>query len=305
MTLKRKNPLYIGMWGSFDDEKWQRDLTSEIHGVELSMIPELELIETLQRLDGRPFGIHHPLKWQEKRFPEFLIHEERDEAVECAVRAIAEAATLGAEYILFHFPRPLFVPENFRLEYWGGCQENPVVDHDLMDLEEIEDDLWMVADRLDQAVQEHGMRVYLEHELLHPVFYNRLFPELFQRYPSLGLCLDTARLRLQEFCDANFDLDQFLKTMSPYLTHLHIADLIPGLVGGKRHLPILYGRSQILKDKEFSLVGIDLPRYMKHLQGEYGILFEHDSSNLRVDQLREIYQYTRKLLGDPKELSDK
>lgn len=295
MDLKRKNPLYIGMWGGFDEKKWQRDLTTEIYGVELSMIPESELMETLQRLEGKPFGIHHPLKWQEKRFPEFLIHEERDEAIESAIRAIVEADSLGAEYILFHFPRPLFVPKNFRLEYWGGCNENPVIAHDQMNLDEIEEDLWIVAERLDQAGQKSGIRIYLEHELLHPIFYNRLFPELFQSYPSLGLCLDTARLRLQEFCDMNFDLDQFLKTMSPYLAHLHVADLVPGLAGGKRHLPILYGRSQTLQSKDSSLDGIDLPRYMQHLQGEFGILFEHDSSNLSADQLYQIYRYTQQL----------
>ena len=58
------NNFLIGMYGRFDDFKYNRDFRSGFFGVEACMFPDEQEVDVLTqkaREDGFRFGVHYPL----------------------------------------------------------------------------------------------------------------------------------------------------------------------------------------------------------------------------------------------------
>lgn len=115
----------IGMYGQFDENKYNRDFRDGFWGVEACMFSDkvqAKVLADKSKKDGFKFGVHFPLTSRNRkvRDPLFLSpdKDERDEAIEDFEDEAKYVSELGAEYILAHFPKPFIMDRKLDWKIW-------------------------------------------------------------------------------------------------------------------------------------------------------------------------------------------
>lgn len=291
----------IGLWGRFDEAKYRRDLKEGFYGAELCQFPhrdEVNRAVDMIKADGFRWGCHYPLLQNNRptRDPLFLSpHEaERNRAFddfETEARLVAE---LGGQYILAHFPKPVLLSEDFDFTRWRfgndqewiyekdyprghGTQNNP-----------LRENLHGMFDRLSQISEKYALPVVLENDWMPAsLLRDRLMEDLLESFHNVRLCLDIARLHLQETADPGFDGVAFAAQFARYAFLLHLSNTSPAqnAVGG--HLPV----SPLQKPEDGYA---DVQKYLKAVCPQCPdakILFEHRSELLTDGELADCYRW--------------
>jgi len=121
------NNFMIGMHGKFDYKKFNRDFRKGFYGIEVCLFEDENDIEILSKEAERndfKFGIHFPLRAgiSRVRDPQFLSLDE--EVKNSAYNRIEDELiymkqkNITPQYILFHYPKPVILKENFDLDNW-------------------------------------------------------------------------------------------------------------------------------------------------------------------------------------------
>lgn len=200
----------MGMHDNFSREKFDREYREWFAGIEASNFGDLEDMRNLfkfARERQMNVGVHHPLLKQ--GYSGVIGHPfygSRDEAVRqrafLALReALAQAAELGAWYVLIHYPKPSLLRPELDWSDWRfpkAGESLQAEDHLLATEREIGLEFFA---KLSGLQREFGVPLVVEHDILHPIHYNGLFKELFLENPSLGLCVDTGRFHMLESTD--------------------------------------------------------------------------------------------------------
>lgn len=117
----------IGMYGKYDNIKFNRDFRENFYGIEACLFEDEREIEKLineTERKGIKFGIHFPLRSgiSNLRDPQFLSLdvETRENAYKYIERELnyIKKKGLKPEYILFHYPKPVILKNDFNMSNW-------------------------------------------------------------------------------------------------------------------------------------------------------------------------------------------
>lgn len=288
---------FIGMHGSFDDEKYKRDFTENISGIEFCNFEEMSEIERIvgiAKKDKFKIGIHFPLcKWNYKfRDPLVLALEEteRREAFEAIERELEIAKEIGAKYLLIHFPKPMALDESLK---WDICYF-PTSEEMMYDskypYEEFESNCAEAFEKLSKLSEKTGVTVVLELDFINKYIYEKgLFKNFLDKYKNIRICLDSARLHIQSVIDKDFQLYKFIEDMGPYTYLLHLSNVKVSDRLELRHYPVL---PELNTEEGWGDIG-EFLRVLSQKRKDYKILFEHRSDLIAYEDLIRSYNWVR------------
>lgn len=295
-------PSYlIGIYGQFDQAKFEREWRPWFTGVEISCLPSWdEAVKTIAfvKEQGLEFGIHFPLV--KGRYGEFDPHPlissfdpgVRSASFQAVRTALQEAKDLGAQYLLIHFPKPAIIQSDLDWSDWRFVQKGEVITEESLTPNKVERIANISFARLQELSQEVGVRLVLEMDILHAWFYQGLIRRLYESCPGLGLCLDTGRLHLQRATDPAFDIVTFVRSLSPWLTNLHLWTVSIGHNKRGGHHPLL----PELSDEDGWGPMAELLEAAVTANEAY-VLFEHRSDLISADDLERCYQWVARSLS--------
>lgn len=237
----------IGQYGGFDEQKFRKDFRSGFYGIEACMFASEEdtaLLVEAARYGGFAIGVHFPFRKNNTRLRDPLVlsadHEVRADAFRQIAAELDALAAIKPDYVLFHYPKPVILDERVDWTGWRfGDRREFIYEHEITP-----DELIIRTEQLFQWLDEQG-RTYqftpvLEFDAISRLIYEQNFLEpLLIKYPSIRLCLDTARLFLQDKLDHHFDARKILTTYSKYAFLIHLSNVqVQGSVQNS-HYPVL------------------------------------------------------------------
>ncbi|MGE5654115.1 MAG: sugar phosphate isomerase/epimerase family protein [Bacillota bacterium] len=290
----------VGIYGSFDREKFQREWRPWFTGVEVTNLSSWEeAVEVVKftRSMGIKFGIHHPLvKGQYEGFDPHLLVNSPDidvmaRSISLVNQALTEARELGAEYLLIHFPKPVILDTSLDWSDWRFVQPGEAIPQGEVDRAKLERISKRAFENLEQFSHEVGVPLILEMDILHAWYYQGMIRELYQAHPGLGLCLDTGRLHLQSATDPGFDVAAFVDSLKPWVTNIHLWTVQLGQNKKGGHHPLL---PELLSSEGWGPMDEMLTKFCDI--EEAWALFEHRSDLVTSEALERCYQWVSKQL---------
>lgn len=291
----------IGMHGGFDYKKFQRDYRTDFFGVEACMFSSEEDIKILldeAKKHNFKFGIHFPLHknlFEYCRDPLFLSRDEDicEESYKVFEEELSYCKSIGSEYILVHFPKPVIINNNLNWSSWRFANDMEWINESAYPYDEFKNSIENMFSRLSLLSDKYKIQIVLEHDALNKYIYEGdLLEELFNKYSNLKICLDTGRLHLLEIVDSDFDSGKFLSKMAPftYIVHLWNTSVDNNLAGG--HYPVLPS----LKTSEG---WGDISTYLSTIASinkEVKVLFEHRSDLITDEELDICYNWVSSIM---------
>ena len=285
----------IGMHGKCDETKYKRDFKPGFYGVEACLLPdenEVTQLSELAKKDGFRLGCHYPLtvKNSAVRDPLLLSRCKATAltALESFEREACYAASLGFEYILTHFPKPVLVDEGFDLSFWRFADSRewmPAREYPESDLIL---DLYALFSELEAISNRYHIKVVLENDAICRFLAGgNLLDRLFCSFPSVKACLDIGRLHLQSRADPGFCGMQLARKLAPYTFILHLWNAAPKGNAAGGHFPV--SPTQRPGDGY-----ADIESYLRLVFGinpEVLVLFEHRSDLITETELEECYAW--------------
>ncbi len=295
-----------GVHGAFVAEKLTRETRSGFHGIEVSCLrdwDEVRQVTTFARDNGLAVGVHFPLI--RDHYPCVSLHpwlistneDVRNAGFQAVARDLEAACSLGAEYLIVHYPKPALLDERFDWSDWRIVSGGEAVDRRTTTRSQQEDLSYAAFDRLSLLARQTSAKLVVEHDILNAWHYESLdqralLPRLFSTYPGLGFCADAGRLHLQEATDPAFDAERFLSLMLPHITNVHVWNVQVGTnrFGGHHPArPCLNGR-----DGWGDIAG--MLQVLASLQ-ESHVMFEHRADEVSDQELDECYAWVASLLS--------
>jgi len=288
---------FIGMHVEFDEDKYRRDFTGDICGIEFCNFGEQSEIEKLIRKadeDKYKIGVHFPLNKASYKYRDPLVvaldEEERSEAFEAIEKELKFGREIGIEYMLMHFPKPMPLDENLNWELVSFQSSAEWVWQKDYPYEVFKDNCFEAFKKLSELSYKHGIQIVLEFDFVNKYLYEGdLLKELLQQYSNIKLCLDSARIHVQNKIDKNFDYKKFIKEMAKYTYSLHLSNVKVTDKLEYRHYPPL----NTLKAEEHWGDTAEFLRIISEEKKDLKILFEHDSKKISYEELIECYKWVK------------
>ncbi len=291
----------VGFYGGFDYEKFNRDFREDFFGIEACQFlnqKEVDILAEESRKNNFNIGIHFSLFQTSYKLRDPLLlslnDDEREEAYNAFEKEVRYASEINAKYILVHFPKPVLLDENLNWENWRfGSREEFMYQCDY-DFEVFKQNCEDMFFRLSKLSHIYNVQIVLEHDAVNKYIYETtLLEDLFEKYPNLKMCLDTARLHINEKVNPNFDSIQFIRRMAKYTYLIHVSNVKVTNTVSNSHFPAL----PTLDPNEG---WADIERYLKeiaYINKDVKILFEHRSDLVSDDELEECYSWVNDIFN--------
>lgn len=292
----------IGMCGKYDKKKFERDFRKDFHGIEACLFKDETDIERLaydSENKGFKFGIHFPLRdgISKLRDPQFLSLDENIKInsyklIEEELKFI-KMKDIRLEYILFHYPKPIVLKDDFDLRNWRFSDRSEYLYESLYPWDEFKKNSKYLFSWLSEKGFEYDFTPVLEFDALNKyVCGNNFLEELLEKYKNIKLCLDTGRLHLQNMIESDFNDIEIIKRFVKYAEVVHLWNVRANLNVENSHFPALPG----LKVEDG---WAPISDYMKIIRGEnrnVKIMFEHRSDLISDVELDNCYLWIESLL---------
>lgn len=291
----------IGQYGGFSYEKYYKDFRDEFHGIEACLFPSHEeCLALLKEAGSKGFrvGVHFPFRADAARLRDPLVLSTNEAVRSDAYQHVREEldylTAVAPEYILFHYPKPVIVDERVDWQSWKfGDSREFIAESEITADELIERSRQWFEWLSEQSSIYHFVPV-LEFDALSRLIYEHDFLEqLLMEYPRIRLCLDTARLYLQDRLDPHFDAIKILATYSRYADLIHLSNVqINGGVNN-RHYPVL---PELSPGDGWA----PIQEYLQIIRRENSrvkILFEHRSDLISEEDLQRCYSWVDEILN--------
>lgn len=286
---------FIGMHFNFDDGKYKRDYTTRISGIEFCNLQDQKEIQRMLEIAQRDkfkIGVHFPLNRTSYKYRDPLLlsinEDEAQEAFEAITNEIKYASSIGAEYFLIHFPKPMVIDKNLD---WAKCRfshESETVSEIEYDFDIFKKNCNEVFEKLSQLSKDYRVQIVLEIEMLNKYLYRgELLKELLEKYSDIKLCLDSARIHVLSKIDKEFNYKTFIKEMAKYTYSLHISNIQVTDIVKNGHHPALKNLSP---QDGWSDIGEFLD-IISSQNKDIKILFEHRSDILNDNELNYCYEW--------------
>lgn len=301
MNFARRR-FMIGQYGTFDFRKYARDFKTGFRGIEACLFQREEDVVLLQKeaaVSDFRVGIHFPLRAGRSEVRDALFlsgkRQVRDEAYKLAEQELRDVKGMNPAYILFHYPKPVILDEAVDWSKWRFACEAEYVYEQLYPLSELEKRSRELFAWLQEQSERYRFTPILEFDGLNRYIYEESFLiDLLKQYPKVRLCLDTARLFLQERLDPRFNAKSLLQRYAPYadLVHLSNLQLDDENTTVRSRVPVLPTQSP--KDgwapiKEYlSIILSQSPNV--------NIMFEHRSDLVGDEELEACYAWVEELI---------
>jgi sugar phosphate isomerase/epimerase len=301
MELEKMKNFMIGMYGKYDEVKFNRDFRENFYGIEACLLRNEEEVEHLIKSterNGIRVGIHFPLRFGISRLrdQQFLSLDEdiRKNAYKYIEEELEYIRNKGMkpEYILFHYPKPVILKENFNMDNWRFADKSEYVyekDYSFMEFKKHSENLFSW---LSEKSFEYNFIPVLEFDALNKyVFNDDFFETLLEKYKRVKICLDTGRLHLQNKIDSNFDDKEVIKKYAKYTEVVHLWNVkVPGNLENN-HFPALPN----LKIEDG---WAPIEEYLKIIAKEnpkVKVMFEHRSDLISDEELEKCYSWISKI----------
>lgn len=289
----------IGMFGKYDYKKFSRDFRKDFYGVEACLFENESDIENLANEAERnafEFGIHFPLRAgiSKLRDAQFLSLDE--DTKKSAYRYIEEELKyikqkqISPKYILFHYPKPAILKEDFDLSNWRFYDSSEYTYESEYSLDEFKTNSEYLFQWLSEKSFEYNFIPVLELDSLNKYICEGDFLEsLLERYKRVRVCLDTGRLHMQHKIDSNFNDIEIIRRFSKYTEVVHLWNV---KLGGIAHFPTLPN----LKPEDGFAPIEDYLKIIREENKNVKILFEHRSELISDEELDCCYSWIRSIL---------
>lgn len=292
----------IGMYGKYDDIKFNRDFRENFYGIEACLLGDERDVEKLisnTERNGIKFGIHFPLRSgiSNLRDPQFLALDE-DTRIN-AYKYIEEELDyiknkeIKPEYILFHYPKPVILKNDFNMSNWRFSDKSEYIyekDYSINEFKKYSENLFSW---LSEKSLEYNFIPVLEFDVLSKYVYEDNFLEnLLEKYKEVKICLDTGRLHLQSRIDSDFNEKEVIKKFAKYTEVVHLWNVKVSGNLENNHFPALPN----LKVEDG---WAPIENYLKIIAKEnknVKVMFEHRSELISDKELDSCYFWISSIL---------
>ncbi|WP_042200540.1 hypothetical protein [Paenibacillus camerounensis] len=291
----------IGQYGGFDKEKYRKDFRSGFYGIEACMFTSEEdtsLLVDAAKSRGFAIGVHFPFRKDSTKLRDPLVLSADDEVRADAFGHIAGEldylSSIKPEYVLFHYPKPVILDERVDWSSWRFGDRREYIHEQDTSSGELITRTEQLFQWLDVQGRKYQFIPVLEFDAISRLIYEHDFLEqLLLKYPSIRLCLDTARLFLQDKLDRRFDARNVLQTYTKYayLIHLSNVQILDSVQNS--HYPVL---------PELHEAGgwAPIEAYLQIIRKEnpqVKIMFEHRSDLITGEQLERCYAWVDAIIN--------
>lgn len=292
----------IGQYGGFSYEKYHKDFRTGFYGMEACSFKTAEDAQHLAeeaRSRGFQVGIHFPFRANSTRArdPLFLSKNEsvRQEALQHIREELDYLTSLQPEYVLFHYPKPVILDDRVNWQGWRFGDASEFIYESGITLEELIMRSEQLFEWLDEVSRQYSFMPILEFDALNQYVYgNDFFEQLLFRFPRIKLCLDTARLFLQDKLDPYFDARAILKRYSKHAALIHLSNVQVNDSVQNSHYPVL----PELDPMDGWAPVEDYLRIIRAENSKVKIMFEHRSDLITEEQLQRCYTWVDGILND-------
>lgn len=292
----------IGMHGKFDDTKFNRDFRENFYGIEACLFEDERDIEKLIKeteRKGIKFGIHFPLRAgiSKLRDPQFLSLDEatRRNAYKYMEEELAyiKNKEIKPEYILFHYPKPVILKNDFDMSNWRFADKSEYtyeLDYSINEFKKYSENLFAW---LSEKSLEYNFIPVLEFDALNKYVCEDNFLEtLLEKYKAVKVCLDTGRLHLQSKIDSDFNEREIIIRFAKYTEVVHLWNVKVSGNLENNHFPTLPN----LKVEDG---WAPIENYLNIITKEnknVKIMFEHRSDLISDEELDSCYSWISSIL---------
>ena len=296
------NRFMIGQHGCFDEKKYERDFRRGFYGIEACLLREEKDVDRLLELaaeEGFNIGVHFPLRgWANRvRDPLFFIQDEnkRREFYGQMEDELCYLKRVKPKYVLFHYPKPVILDDNVDWSYWRFGDNCEYIKESAYSFEELREQSEVLFQWLTDKAAEYDFVPVLEFDALNRYVYaTDLLEGLLEKHPRIRVCLDIARLHLQDRIDRSFDFRDIIRRFAKYAEVIHVSTVKAKENLENNHFPAL----PTLDPAEG---WADMAEYMRLIREENctaKLLFEHRSDLISDDELEACYNWIAQLLQE-------
>lgn len=294
----------IGMVYSYDFKRFQLEYKDDFYGIEASMLSSEEDIQNLRNesIDKNfKYGIHFPLRsgLSKVRDALFLSLDENTKAdafelIENELKYIKEKG-LTPIYILFHYPKPVILSDDFDLTNWRFEDKSEYIFESEYPEETFKKNSEYLFEWLTKKGKEYNFIPVLEFDGLNKYICESDFLEkLLDKYPNIKMCLDISRLHFQHMVQDDFDEINIMKRFAKYAYILHLSNVCCANKNvGISHYPAL----EDLKVEDGWAPVAKYLRIIKKENNDLKIFFEHRSYLINNEQLNNCYTWIERIWG--------
>ncbi|NIK70008.1 sugar phosphate isomerase/epimerase [Paenibacillus sp. BK720] len=297
------NPRFlIGQYGQFDYNKYNRDFRDDFYGIEACLFRSEQDIENLIReshATGFRIGIHFPLRAgiSPLRDALFIAKENnaRSDAYSIAEQELAYIhSRMQPDYVLFHYPKPVILDDRTDWTSWRFDNRTEYEFESAYAFDEFRTYSDALFEWLSLMRAKYGFTPVLELDALNRYVYeDDYLQRKLEEYRGIKLCLDTARLYIQDRVDPRFNSETVLRRYAGYAATVHLSNV--QIVGGR----IIQSRIPVHPSQRPSEGWAPIERYLRIISGknpDFKIMFEHRSEHASDEQLKECYRWVSQLI---------
>lgn len=292
------NIFMLAMVFSYDFDRFEKEYRDDFYGLEACCLSTDEDVINLRDeaiKNNFKYGIHYPLLRSKAPVRDALFLSLDETLKKNAFKLIEDELNyikdkgLRPEHILFHYPKPVVLSDNFNLTNWRFEDKSEYV----FESEYPKDLFIQNTDELFKWLSHKG-REYdfipvLELDGLNKyITKDNILETLLDKYTDIRLCLDLSRLHYQHMVQKDFDEIDIMRRFAKYTHLLHLSNVCCVNDGvGISHYPAL----EDLKEEDG---WAPIPKYLriiKHENPNLKILFEHRSYLINSEQLNNCYNW--------------
>lgn len=250
------------IWG-FDYAKYARDFRQGFYGIEACLFRGDEDISNLlkeSRDAGFRVGIHFPLRDTDAlRDALFMAQDETVRAREYArvQQALDELTEIAPDYVLFHYPKPVILDDRVNWGAWHFTDSSEYAYESSYPLELFLEQSEALFAWLSEQGRKYKFTPVLELDAInHYVYATDHVTRLLEKYSSIKLCLDTARLYLQDRLDPCFDALGAIRKFARFAGTVHLSNVQIGSnnqIANKRN-PVLPTSIRMMAGRRSKLI---------------------------------------------------
>lgn len=291
----------IGQYGGFDYGKFQKDFKQGFYGIEAcSFRTEEDCQALIREAEQHAFrvGVHFPFRADAARLRDALFlspdEHERAGALQHIEEELDYMTALRPEYVLFHYPKPVILDDRVDWQQWRFGDRREYIYESELSLEAFNERSECLFQWLSEKSQKYLFQPILEFDGLNRYVYEDNFLEqLLDKYSGIKLCLDTARLYLQEKLDPNFDARALLRKYIRYAELIHLSNVQVKDSVQFSHYPVL---PELSTEEGWAPIA-DYLGIIREENREVKIMFEHRSDLITADQLERCYSWVEGILS--------
>ncbi|EFM11161.1 conserved hypothetical protein [Paenibacillus curdlanolyticus YK9] len=309
MFKESMNRFLIGQYESFDYNKYSRDFLPGFYGIEACLFDNEQDIASLLKESqdtGFHIGVHFPLRAgvTALRDAQFLSSDNaaRKRAYEDVQQELDFLSVLKPSYVLFHYPKPVILDDRVDWSDWRFYDPSEYVFESAYSSERFKEESHTLFEWLSNKGREYDFTPVLEFDALNRYTYlSNQVEDLLEKHGNIKLCLDTARLYLQDRIDPHFDAKSVIKKFAKYAETIHLSNFQID-----RHNQVVQKRVPVLPGLDPSDGWAPIAEYLQIMSQEndhFKVMFEHQSQLVSDEELYECYSWVAELISSGHEIS--